>query len=312
MNSYRATIDFLFPEVEIFHFKLTFGKKLLLFFGLSILFSFAGMMIPANGLVGFDWVNFWGQRRVPPFYPPWTEAVIKLLSWPALVGITLASVATSAIARARHMLSVTVVFFTLPVLWTVFLGQLEGLVVLGLLGLPWLTPLALVKPQVSIFAFGAKKSFLVALFVFLLISVVIWGFWPSRTLNTNQYYEEGRYVDDISLGLWGAFIAIPLFFASRGDMDMLMLAGVFMTPHLIPYNLLPVVPAIARLKPGSAIIALILSWLPFSANWIGNNGWWLGWIFVLWLWTSLALDRRRIQLLVGKKGDIHAEQDGTT
>ena len=116
LNNYRSTIEFLFPEVEIFRFKLTFGKKLLLVIGLSILFSIAGTMIPADGFVGFDWVNFWGQGRVPPFYPPWTEAIINLLSWPTLDGITLASVATSAISRARHVVSLSVAIFTLPVL----------------------------------------------------------------------------------------------------------------------------------------------------------------------------------------------------
>jgi hypothetical protein len=59
---------------------------------------------------------------------------------------------------------------------------------------------------------------------------------------------------------------------SRGDMDMLMASGSFILPHLIPYNLLPLTPAIARMKPWQAGIAMVLSWLPFSANWIGPVG----------------------------------------
>jgi hypothetical protein len=45
-------------------------------------------------------------------------------------------------------------------LWTLFLGQLDGIALLGLIGMPWLVPLALVKPHVTIFAFAARKTYL--------------------------------------------------------------------------------------------------------------------------------------------------------
>lgn len=287
----NSWVRLLFPERKILNFELSLGKTLILFLVLWALFSVAGTLIPADGFVGFDWVHFWGQGSVPPFYPPWTGIIISLLSWPTLVGTTLAAVTTATILRARHPISVISALLALPLFWTTFLGQLEGIVVLGLLGLPWLTPLALVKPQISIFAFGAKRSYVLAFVIFLSLSILVWGLWPLRTLSTNVYYAEGRYAQDISLGLWGAFIALPLLWLSRGDMDMLMVGGAFMTPHLIPYNLLLVVPAIARLKPVPALIACTLSWLPFSANWLGEWGWWLGWLFIIWLWVNLALDR---------------------
>ncbi len=107
----------------------------------------------------------------------------------------------------------------------------------------------------------------------------------------NSYYAEGRYIQDISIGIAGVFVALPMFWFSRGDMDMLMLSGAFVTPHLIPYNMLPFTSAIARLKPIPAVIACLLSWLPFSANWLGSWGWWLGWLFVIWLWGWLAASR---------------------
>jgi hypothetical protein len=74
-------------------------------------------------------------------------------------------------------------------------------------------------------------------------------------------------------------------------MDMLMASGAFILPHLIPYNLLPLTPALARVKPWQAGIAMVLSWLPFSANWIGPSGWMLGWFYVIWLWLCLAAQR---------------------
>ena len=103
-------------------------------------------------------------------------------------------------------------------------------------------------------------------------------------------HEEGKYVNDISLGLLGIPIALILLWFSRGDLDMLMAAGVFATPYLLPYNLILLVPAISRLNPLAAIIASLISWLPFSANWI-NRGWFLGWIFICWTWYHLAKSR---------------------
>ena len=176
-------------------------------------------------------------------------------------------------------------------LWTIYLGQLEGISVLGLLFLPLFTPLAIIKPQVSFFAFLANKKYILILLMTLLISFLIWGIWPINTFSVDSYYEEGRYEQDISIGWKGLFIAVPLLWLSRGDMDMLMLAGSFCTLHLIPYNLLPVVPSIGRLKPLPAFVSLLFSFLPFSANWLGPKGWWLGWFFVCWLWINLAIER---------------------
>jgi len=197
----------------------------------------------------------------------------------------------AAVLRARSIISLACVFLCLPVLWTIFLGQLEGLVVLGLLGLPWLAPLALLKPQISIFAFLAKRSSLIGLMIVLGGSFLIWGFWPAKMLMVNQYYAEGHYQQDISLGWYGLLLALPMLWFSRGDLDMLMLAGSVMTLHLIPYNLMPVVPAVARLSKRSAVIAVLLSWTTLSSNWLGPRGWWLGWTFVLFVWFCLASNR---------------------
>ena len=281
----------LFPEHVIFAQRIPAIGQVILFALMAGLFAAGGLLVPANGFTGFDWVNVFSHGSVPAFYPPWGAEAVKLLTWPLLFGLTLAAVALAALKRAVHPLSLMLALLTLPLWWTLFLGQLEGLVTLGLLGLPWLVPLALVKPQVSIFALGARKSYVLAAAIFLGLSLVIWGAWPLRMLATNQYYAEGRYVNDISLGWWGAVVALPLLWYSRGDMDMLMLAGVFITPHLLPYNLLPAVPAIARLRPRSAMLLAIFSWLPLAANWLGPGGWWLGWVFIGMAWLLLAIKR---------------------
>ncbi len=283
--------DRFFPLCEIEARKIPPLVQLALFSGMALAFSAAGLVVPADGVVGFDWVNVFSRGSVPPFYPPWGSVVIRLLSWPSLTGLSLAAIALAALRRAAHPLSLLFTLLCLPVFWTLFLGQLEGLVTLGLLGLPWLAPLALLKPQISVFAFGARREYLAAGLIVLVISLIVWGPWPLQMFATNQYYAEGRYEQDISFGLWGLVVAIPMLWFSRGDMDMLMLAGAFATPHLIPYNLLPATTAVARLRPGAGALACVVSWLPFSANWLGPGGWWLGWLFVAFVWLVLAAKR---------------------
>lgn len=256
-----------------------------------MLFANIAKLIPVNGFFAFDWVHFFGAQRVPPFYPPWTVYVIRYLSYPLLVGVTLAAFSLATIQRSIHPISAAASFCCLPLIWTVFLGQLEGLVVFGNLGLPWLMPLVLIKPQVSIFGLAARRSYLVAFFLFLIISILLWGDWPLTMLSAESFYAEGRYQQNIGLGWWGLPLFLLTVWFSRGDMDMLMASGAFISPHVIFYNLLPLNPAVARLKPRAAMVAFIFSYLTLSSNWLGPAGWWLGWSFVLWIWLNLAAQR---------------------
>ena len=284
------SVSAFFPEQEIFAHKLPVRAQVAVLVGLGVVFTGVGYFLPANGFLAFDWLHFFGIGRMPPYYPPWVKYVVYL-TWPGLVGITLAAVCLAIVKRAAHPLSAIFAFLALPLFWTVFLGQLDGLVVLGLIGLPWLAPLALLKPQISLFAFAARRSYLLALGIVVGVSFFIWGPWPLQMLAVRQYHVEGRYVNDIALGWWGLPLALLLLWWSRGDMDMLMVGGSFASPYLIPYSFLPIVPAIARLSPRAAALTCFFSWLPFSANWLGPAGWWLGWVFVAWLWLSLAATR---------------------
>jgi len=281
----------LFPEQKIYQQQFSSWKLFLLFIVLTVVFTIIGSKLPYGDMIGFDWSHFFGIDRVPPFYPPWTIYIIRLLTWPLLIGLTIASFAIAVIKRSVHLTSMIVSFFCLPLLWTLFLGQLEGITLFGLLWMPWLVPFALIKPQLAIFAFGAKKQYLIVAIIFLVLSLIIFGLWPLKTLSVESFYGEGRYQQNIGIGLWGLPFALIAMWISRGDMDMLMLSGCLMLPHLIPYNLLPASPAIARLKPVPAILAALLSWLPLISNKIGPIGWWFGWIFIFWLWSNLAIQR---------------------
>jgi len=295
MEKLTRIFDRLFPEIKIYQAALSVRHQILCFLCLFGIFSIIGLFIPANGFIGFDWVSFFGKGNIPAFYPPWTKWVVSVLFWPTLIGLTLASVGVASLLRSRNILSVLCVFVSLPVMWTVFLGQLDGVVLLGLLGAPWLIPLALMKPQFAFFGLMAKRSYVIGVLATFLVSFMIWGLWPLQMFSVWSIHEEGKYVNDIAIGLVGTPLALILLWFSRGDMDMLMLAGSFMTPYLLPYSLIVVTPAIARLSPWKAVVACLLSWTPLSANWLGPVGWWLGWLFIAWLWLCLAFQRYPIR-----------------
>jgi hypothetical protein len=283
--------DNLFPAQQIYHRKLSIWQIGILLILFTLLFTATGFILPADGFIGFDWVNFWEQGIIPEFYPPWTGILVENLTWELLIGLSLSAYAIAVLRRASRPTSAVYAFMCLPLLWTLFLGQLDGIALLGVIGLPWLAPLALVKPQVAVFAFGARKNYLIGLIFFVILSIILWGPWMLRTMSVETYYAEGRYLQNIGLGMFGVPITLLTIWFSRGDPDMLMLSGVFIMPHIIPYNFLPLSPSLARLRPRNAFIGFVLSWLPFSANWFGPIGWYLGWLFVIWLWLNLAAIR---------------------
>lgn len=283
-------IAILFPEQHIDQRELTCLQSLGFLAVFALVFYIAGLFFRPGEYVGFDWVNFFSSDRFLPFYPPWVS-MVRWLNWPMLIGLSCAGIGLAVFRRSVHPVSAAAAVLALPVLWTLFLGQLDGLVLFGLLGLPWLTPLVLLKPQVALFGFAAKKQYAVGLALWFIFSLIIWGWWPGSMLAANSFHAEGRFVQNIAIGWAGVILALPMAWFSRGDIDMLMLSGAVMTPYLIPYNMLPFAPAAARLRPWQAILACLFSWLPFSANWLGNGGWWLGWIYVFWLWGCLAMKR---------------------
>ena len=259
---------------------------------LTAVFTAVAAIIPEDGSFAFDWNNFFRQGwNVPVFYPPWTTMLVAQLNWPLLTGLTLSAFSVAVLQRASSYPSAVIAFFNLPLLWAIFLGQLDGLGLLGVVGLPWLVPLVLMKPQVAFFAIFSQRKAVVIAAVFLLLSLLIWGLWPLSMLAYHASEQEA-WPQDIALG----WLGLPLFVLlvwkmPKNDVDWWMLAGTTVTPFLIPYNLLPLMPAVARLPKKWAAAAATTSWLPLAANWVGSSGWYLGWLPVAIIGLGLAATR---------------------
>ena len=281
----------LFPRPKSGGDRLSLSKKIVVFGAVTALAYLACYFYRPGGMIGFDWIHFWSKSYIPSYYPPWTAWFLPLTGWNILIGISISGFAVLVAIRSSHLTSSILSFFCLPFFWVLLTGQIDGLATSGLVGLPLTIPLALIKPQLLVFALFSKRSYFIFVIVFLFITFTIFGFWPNSIMSMGSYQLLNRAEQNIGLGGWWTLLALVGLWFSRGDMDMMMLSGAVAVPYLIPYHLFPTVPAVSRLRPWAALVAALTSWLPLSANWIGPAGWWLGWIYVAWVWGNLAVER---------------------
>lgn len=264
-------------------------KSIIAWSAVFIGFYVAGLFIPK----GFDWNVYYSQGTLHPIWTPWTYWVLKVLNWPLLVAITLWSIVYRTYHYNKSPWPMLLALLSMPTLWVIFMGNLDGLVLFGLIVLPWGIPLALLKPQLTFFAMFAKKSSFFAAAIFGVLTLVIWGFWPANFLMVLQPAWKVEWTQDISLFPWGLLIALPLLWFSRGDEDLLMAAGSFATPHLFPYHFVLIMPAMARMSKPWMVLTFLFSWTPFfAANYFGSEAWHMGNLLAAVFWIGLYLSKR--------------------
>lgn len=255
---------------------------------------------------GFDWKMYFAKGLIHPVWTPWTVTILSFLNYPLVVAITLFSVIVRASRYNKSPYPIALSIVSLPTLWVLFMGNLDGIVLLGLLLLPWGAPLALMKPQVSAFALLAKNKYVIAGIIWMLITLLIWGLWPLKFLMVFTPEWEAEWVQDISLFPWGLLIALPLLWFSRGDEDLLMAAGSFATPHLFPYHFMLLMPALARMNVFWMITTWAVSWMPLLANWLGPRAWHFGNLLGLCAWCGIFHTTRQHRSKHNRSGNERA------
>jgi hypothetical protein len=223
---------------------------------------------------------------------PWTRFIVQTLNLPLIFAITVLAMGIRSFQYKPSPLALFLALISLPTLWVFYLGNLDGLVLLGLISLPLGAPLVLIKPQVASFALLAKKNSIYFTIIWILISFMIWGFWPTNfsTLFTPEWKQE--WVQDITLFPWGILIALPMMWFSRGDEDLLMASGSLGTPHLFPYHFIVLMPALARMRWYWMVITWAVSWTPFLSNWLGPWAWHFGNLMSVCFWLGIYLNRQ--------------------
>jgi hypothetical protein len=224
-------------------------------------------------MLGWDWLFGFSQGNFDE-YPPWSALVM----WPLTVlgyrpglallnSILLCTVAVGAARQARShgrasMLgAAALAVISAPVLMLMWQGNIDAIVLLGVLGLwPGLV-YALIKPNISMWALLARRRWLIAAVIWLLISVMIWGWWPPELAAT----LGPRTTHPIAMGWqnlgWPvALIGVALLPFSRADPWQLMAAGSFLSPYNMPMHYMLLLPAMGRVRGIKRLILWGLAW----------------------------------------------------
>ncbi len=154
--------------------------------------------------------------------------------------------------------------------------NVEWVVLIGLLvPATYSAPFLAIKPQLALgyyFGVSPKKWLPIAgiSIIVLLISFVVWGFWPPSMIAGTQLTPGGRYfnIAPINLLPWPISVAIGVFFAYQAfrkkDEALGILAGFFFVPYFAPYSL-PLIFAIVAIKARRlAIIITISMWIIYG------------------------------------------------
>ncbi len=245
---------------------------------LVLVLTFALLPIPG----GVDWETFYAAaERVwtgQPLYgeevvwhshfynPPWVAVLLAPLAllpfrwgW-AVVSVATLILVTAVVRRWRGgYVRVILVLLSPPMLYTLLHGEIDGLVLGGLL-LPqqyWIL-VALSKPQVAFgLMFGIpRKKWLPTVALtgsVMLVSLLWFGNWPLEILRQPKPLLTDTW--NLWLGLWPyqvpAGVALLLFGLSRRDERLLVSAS----PFLFPYATIS-----SLLGPWAAVCTFLTEW----------------------------------------------------
>lgn len=272
---------------DIIHSNRTKLSSTILWIFLFVLFYFVGMNVPE----GFDWIHYFSKGSIHPIWTPWTTVLLKFISWPLVVAVTLFALVFRTYQFNKSPLPMALAILSLPTLWVLYMSNLDGLVLLGLILGPIGIPLTLMKPQLAGFAILARKSSITAAILWVLLSLLLWGLWPLNFLMALTPEWKAEWIQDITLFPWGMLIALPLLWFSKDDEDLLMAAGSFATPHLFPYHFILLMPALGRMKLPWMLITWFISWTPLLSNWLGEKAWHFGNLMSVCFWLGIYLSR---------------------
>ncbi len=225
-------------------------------------------------MLGYDWGVYFAQGRLQE-YPPWAFLILwPLMRLPWRSGLALLNgllLMTVAVATAREdssgsrlsrLIAACMALLSPPTLILLWQGNIGGLVLLGLVALPWGLPLALLHPHLTLWAVLSNRRWTLWTLAFLLLSLILWQGWPMEILATLQ--PRGSHPMAMgwsNLHLAILLIGLALIPLARADHLILMSIGAFLSPYLLPQHFLLILPAIGRAQGRSRLLLWLLAWL---------------------------------------------------
>jgi hypothetical protein len=226
--------------------------------------------------LGYEWyVFFLNLKGSAAQYPPWTEAALYPFTvWSPRVGLgflfgfLFMTVAVAAAHEARgqsrrsRLTAALLAILTPPLFMLLWRGNPTGLVLLGVLGLPYGVVYALLQPSIAVWAILARRRWILWAAGFGLLTLVIWGWWPGKMLGAvSELSSHPVAIGWESIGWPVALVGLVLLPFTDADPLHLMAAGTFLIPYLQPAHLLLLVPAIGRVTGWRRIALFLGAWL---------------------------------------------------
>ncbi len=249
-------------------------------------------------MLGHDWYQVF-YRGVLHMYPPWMVPLFqpfRLVNWRwsfAFVNsLTLVGIASIAAWQSEKViwdgLKAALMALVNPVLWyLLWNGQIDGLVLISMLALPWCIPVLLLRPQIFGLVLAIRKKWLFGMIFWLLLSFLIWGFWIQRSLNMS----DGSIAHPTAMG-WATLgwpiglVGIVLLLMSGGHFWKSFAAAFLASPYLQPYNMILLFPVLGRLSGWRrlmlwgwiwivGVVPGIVGWTRYIALGFPLAAWWL-------------------------------------
>jgi len=205
--------------------------------------------------------------------PPWTFVLLYPLAllpgrWG---GVAIAFLSILAIALyLRSPAKLLAMSASAPFIFVIVLGQLDALVLYGLMLPASLGPLLiLIKPQGAFLTVMNRISrhSLIILAGALMISILVWGFWPAEMLRTGLVPDELRNASFFPYSL--PLAPILLFYGIRKKSDALLCwATLCASPFFQTHSVLPAIASTIRETNDWRIWTLlaVLSWLVYALH----------------------------------------------
>lgn len=256
-------------------------------------------------LIGWDWQACFGAQGslVPPTgdcytqYPPWTFWILRpltILPWKVglsfQLSVMLMTVAVSASQGAqRYWEAALLALLTPPVLSLLWLGQIDGLAMWGLLCFPAGMIWALTKPNITVWALFARRQWVIWAVVLGAVSLLIWGLWPVRLLAArSMVYQHPSAMGWGNLGWPVLVLGLLLFPFSGRDPLRLMASGALLMPFVMPYHFLMLLPALGKVCGRRRWLLWGLAWVTLVATAIDGIPKYVAWSFPVAVWIMVS------------------------
>lgn len=258
-------------------------------------------------VLGHDWqVCFEARDGLLPAagdcydqYPPWTRWILRPLT--ALpwrlglsfhLGMTFMAVAVGTCQGAeRYGEAAVLAVLTPPVLMLMWIGQIDGMAMWGLMFLPLGMLWALTKPNITVWVLFARWQWIAWAAVLGLVSILIWGWWPGQLLAArSECTLHPAAMGWANLG-WPVVLAGGLLLPFSGRHPLrLMAAGALLMPFLMPYHFLYLLPALGQVRGWKRWLLWLLVWTTAAVPAVGGITRYVALCFPIAVWVVVSPD----------------------